>query len=150
MPPSPVPALLSITRISPSPDDSIASRKTPTLPKCFAGSARPAIRAVGISEQIPTGATRIGRRMRSAASAIRGVESSAKFSVSARLFIRRLFEEDRQITLPKCGHSLTTMAAGLVAHWHDNNASAWNAFDFLFEDSELGRVDQIVGGINRE
>jgi len=56
----------------------IASRKTSTLPKCWTGSASPAIRAPGTTGIMPGGAIRNAIFRRSAASAISGVESLLK------------------------------------------------------------------------
>ena len=87
MQPSSLRPPLSMTRISPEQADSIASRKTSTLPKCLAGSAWPAKRPPEITGRIPKGAIRGGKRKRSAASAINGVERSANFSDNPRLFV---------------------------------------------------------------
>lgn len=71
---------LSITRTSHFCASCIASRNTSTLPKCFAGRARPATRLPPITGEIPGGAMRSESLSRKAASAINGVESWAKLS----------------------------------------------------------------------
>ncbi len=48
-----------------------------------------------------------------------------------RLLLRfRLFQQDRQLVLPKRGDGVAAVAAGFVAQWNDDRASVRNTFDF--------------------
>lgn len=46
-----------------------------------------------------------------------------------------------EMLLPQTGNGVAAVATGLVAQGNDDGPPVWDAFDFAFEDSELGRVD---------
>ena len=62
----------------------------------------------------------------------------------------RFVEELHQLIFPERGKGVAAVAAGFVAHWHDDGAAVRDALDLALEDTELGRVDQVVGKIDRE
>ena len=45
---------------------------------------------------------------------------------------------------------MAAVTARFIAHWDDDGTALGNALDLALEDSKLRRIDEIVGGINRE
>ena len=56
----------------------------------------------------------------------------------------------QQFIFPKRGDGVTAVTARFVAERNHDGAAFWNALDLAFENPQLGRIDQIVGGIDRE
>ena len=45
---------------------------------------------------------------------------------------------------------MTPVTVCFIAQWNHDRAAFGRAFDLPFENAKLGRINQIVGGIDRE
>src|SRR6266513_3520173 len=60
----------------------------------------------------------------------------------------RFFEQLHQLIFPQRGDRVAAMTTCLVAQRNYNRAPVRDALDLALEDSELGRIDQIIGGVD--
>ena len=60
------------------------------------------------------------------------------------------FEQLHQLIFPQAGDGVAAVAARFVAEWNHDRAAVRHALDLALEDPELGRIDQVVGRIDRQ
>ena len=62
----------------------------------------------------------------------------------------RFLEQLHQLIFPQRGKCVAAVAARFVARRNHDRASLRDALDLALENAELGRIDQVVGGIDGE
>src|SRR5207253_3000503 len=65
-------------------------------------------------------------------------------TVGLLLRILRLLQQCLQISLPNCGNCMRAVTASLIADRDHHKPPALDAFDFLFDHSQLRRIDEVV------
>src|SRR4029453_3115489 len=64
--------------------------------------------------------------------------------------VRGSLQQIDQLIFPERGHGVAPMAACFLAQRNHDRAPFRHTFNLALEDAELRRVDQVVGGIDRQ
>src|SRR6266480_592619 len=67
----------------------------------------------------------------------------------ARLLFR-FRQQTAELIFPQRRDGVAAVTTGFLTQGNYQRATMWNAFDFAFENSELGWIDQIIRGIDRK
>ena len=78
------------------------------------------------------------------------ITTKLQAETQALLAALRFAEQLHQLIFPQRCDRVAAVAARFVAHGNHNSATVRDALYLALEDTELRRIDKVVGGIDRE
>src|SRR6266550_8886517 len=92
----------------------------------------------------------VGRVMRNQLRGSRQSNSPVRAAAELARLLFRFRQQTDELIFPQRRDGVAAVTTGFLTQGNYQRATMWNAFDFAFENSELGWVDQVIRGIDRK